>query len=316
MNIITITLNPAFDLHYSIPAFRQGEENYVESMTISAGGKSVNISRALTANGVPSTACVIMGRENAEPFQAKLREEGVDYLPILTDGSIRENITIHAQGGEETRISLDHFSISPKLLDEVYMTLHDLIKPDTIITLSGRLPRGVGNEEAKRFCRRLRELTPYLVIDSNSFSIDDLIAVRPWLIKPNESELCAMTGKEFTSAEEITAAAASLCDSGIDQVLVTLGGKGAVFVGARYDTRHRVRAQITLPPIKPISTVGAGDSTIAGFLKGVVQGEPVEHCLKTAIAFGSGACLREGTAPPLPADIERIRGQVHVTLSV
>ena len=316
MKIITITLNPAFDLHYDIPEFRAGAENYVEAVTVSAGGKSVNISRALSANGIPNTACVIMGRKNAEPFQTKLREEGINYLPLTVDGSIRENITVHDKDGKETRISLNNFSLSAKILDQLYMDLHDLIEPDTVITLSGRLPNGIGNEEAKRFCCRLRELTPYLVVDSNSFSIKDLTEIGPWLIKPNESELQAMFGTPMEDTTQITSAAASLCEQGISQVLVTLGGKGAVFVGYRHDTHRRISATVTLPAVKPISTVGAGDSTIAGFLKGFYEHEPIEHCLKTAIAFGTAACLREGTAPPLPADVERIRATIRVTVNV
>ncbi len=316
MKILTITLNPAFDLHYTVPGFTLGGENYVEAVMISAGGKSVNISRALRANGIPSTACVVMGKENADAFQAKLREEGIDYLPFLTDGSIRENITVHSDDGKETRISLDNFALSAKMLDQLYMALHDQIEPDTVVTLSGRLPRGIGNEEAKRFCRKLRALSPYLVIDSNSFSIADLTEIGPWLIKPNEAELKAMTNAPMETTEEIMSAAASLCNAGIEQVLVTLGGKGAVFVGTRHDTHHRVRATITMPEQQPVSTVGAGDSTIAGFLAGFQSGDPIEHCLKTAIAFGTASCMREGTAPPLPADIEKVRNTVTVTLRV
>lgn len=316
MNIITITLNPAFDLHYYIPEFRAGAENYVEAVNVCAGGKSVNISRALCANGIPNTACIVMGRKNAEPFQAKLREEGIDYISTTVDGSIRENITVHDKDGKETRISLNSFSLSAKMLDQLYMDLHDQIRSDTVITLSGRLPNGIGNEEAKRFCCRLRELTPYLVVDSNSFSIADLIEISPWLIKPNESELQSLLDTPMKDFAQITSAAVSLCEQGIAQVLVTLGGSGAVFVGYRHDTHRRICATVTLPAVQPISTIGAGDSTIAGFLKGFYEHEPIEYCLKTAIAFGTAACLREGTAPPLPADVERIRSTVRVTVSV
>lgn len=315
MKIVTITLNPAFDLHYSIPGFAPETENYVESVMISAGGKSVNISRALSANEIPNTACIVMGKENEAPFCAKLREEGVDFIPTLVEGRIRENITIHASEHKETRISLNNFSVSAKILDKLYMDLHDLIEPDTVVTLSGRLPRGIGNEEAKRFCRRLRELTRYLVLDSNSFSIEDLIEIRPWLIKPNEHELQSMVGAPLETVQEIISAAQDLCNKGIEQVFVTLGGKGAVFVGKHHNTRHRITAQLALPPVQPVSTVGAGDSTIAGFLKGFYMNEPLEQCLKTAVAFGSAACMREGTAPPLPADVDRIRAQVRVTVT-
>ena len=316
MNVITVTLNPAFDLHFSLPVFHVGKENYVESASISAGGKSVNISRALTANGVPSKALVVLGKENAESFQAKLRQEGVDFLPFLTDGAIRENITLHEQDGRESRISLDSFSLSPKMLDHLAYELYGMIDKDTIVTLSGRLPGGIGVEEAKRFCRGIRERTPYLILDSNSFRAEDLAQIRPWLIKPNEHELQALTSLPTESEEQIASAAAALLNTGVAQVLVTLGPRGALYLGARPDTGHRVKARITVPKTEPVSTVGAGDSTIAGLIKGFYEGQPIEQCLKTAMAFGSAACLRPGTAPPLPADVATIRNEVKVTLTV
>ncbi len=313
MNIITITLNPAFDLHYTIPGFAIGEENRVSAITLSSGGKSVNISRALMASAIPSLAVTVLGKDNAPAFEAKLREEGIDFLPFPVDGRIRENITVHSPGLPETRISLDNFSCPAHILDEIEMALHDQITPDTVIALSGSLPRGIGSEEAIRFCHKLKALTRYLVVDSASLRIEDLKRISPWLIKPNEDEICAMLHASSLTEREMVAAAERLCDDGIAQVLLTLGGKGALYVGRHPRTGVMTRKRITSAPITPVSTVGAGDSTIAGFLMAFSHGAPLTEMLKTACAFGSAACLREGTAPPLPADIAKLKQSVCVT---
>ncbi len=312
MNIITITLNPAFDLHFQIDDFKIGEENRVSAASISAGGKSVNISRALGANGVSSLAAVVMGQENAADFEAKLREEGIDYLSFPVPGRIRENITVHA--GSETRISLDTFALSPAVLDTIYMQLHDRIGKDTIITLSGSLPRGVGSEEAIRFCLKLKELTRYLIVDSASLTGQDLVRIRPWLIKPNAGELSAMMGKENPSEREIAVYAEWLVEQGISQVLVTLGGEGAIYVGGNPRTGKRMVYRVKSAKVTPLSTVGAGDSTIAGYLAAFLSGMDLGEMLKTASAYGSAACLREGTAPPLPHDITVCRGQTEIEI--
>lgn len=313
MNIITVTPNPALDLHYGIGTLRLGKENTVSRVEAYAGGKSVNISRALTANGIGNTAFLLLGKENGGWFEEKLREDGIVYEAIPVPGRVRENVTIHEDDQRETRISLDTFSVSPALFDKLYRRLRGRVTPDTFVTVSGRMPRGIGSGDALRFLKKLKKITPYLIVDSASLTADDIKEVKPFLIKPNEQEIAAFTGgmiPDPATAEGIgviAGTAASLVEDGIGNVLVTLGGEGAVF--ACSDGIYRA----TAPRITAVSTVGAGDSTIAGFLAGIARGEDTEGILKTALSFGSAACLREGTSAPLPEDAAALRGEITVT---
>ena len=144
------------------------------------------------------------------------------------------------------------------------------------------------------------------MIDSKSLSLDSLSALRPLLIKPNEEEAEKTLGVSIDSIAAAANAAKALREKGIENVLLSLGGEGAILASAS-GTYHA-----TAPKISVRSTIGAGDSTIAGFLSALAEGLGSEETLARAVAFGSAACEREGTAPPLPEDVRRLEKNIVV----
>ncbi|MBE6597450.1 MAG: 1-phosphofructokinase family hexose kinase [Ruminococcaceae bacterium] len=306
--IITITLNPAFDLHYTMDKFELKKENYVKEIICDAGGKGINISRALKANGIESTAYVILGAENSAQFESSLKADGIDYLPIYVRGRIRENITIHPKKDKETRISLDNFSITRLELDKLYSILYDVVDCDTIISFSGRIPKGVTKDETIKFLCKLKGIGARLAIDSNSLTTEDLTLIQPWFIKPNEEEIVSFLGRPVTDAEEAADRAAELCEKGVaEEVMISLGSRGSAW------SDGRKKAVVSIPAIEsPVSTIGAGDSTVAGYIAARAKGESIDDSLRLACAFGTAACLSEGTRPPLPKDVERIFNEITV----
>ena len=304
MKIITITLNPAFDIHYEIKDFRLYKENYVSSILISAGGKGINVSRALLKNNIDNTAYIILGRDNAPDFVSRLEKEKLNFKAIYCEGRIRENITIHSSDGRETRISQDNFHLSPDILDKLLGELKQLVDRNTILVFAGRIPKGLSTDRVIGFLQELHKGACLLVVDSNSFSMEEILRIRPWLIKPNEQEIETLIGEQVNTMEQAKRTAAKIHDMGIDNVIVSMGKEGAVMASAEWS--GGVRA----PSISPISTIGAGDSMIAGFIAGYVQGFNKTECLKNAVAFGTAACLTEGTAPPSYEDVQRIRDKV------
>ena len=305
MNIITLTLNPAFDIHANIDSIALGHENIASICDYDAGGKGVNISHALTANGVENVCVAVLGDENGKDFLGQIEAWNIPCRVLWIKGRIRENLTFHTKVGAETRISFEGFSADSGLLHRVRDEISDILGEGDIVTFTGRLPKGVGVDEAKSFLLDLKDMGARLVIDSRSFSLDDLIELRPWLIKPNEEEISEYVGKEIKGSAEAATEAERLHTLGIDNVMISLGSVGAVlacsdgvfFAGA--------------PKIEAISTVGAGDSSIAGFLSAHALGLPSDIALSRAVAYGSAACIREGTAPPLPKDIERLFATVR-----
>lgn len=294
--IITVTLNPAFDLHYAMESFEAGKENYVTRATCDAGGKGINISRALTVGGVENTAYVILGRENAPQFEQELHRDGLVFIPLYTEGRIRENITVHPAEGKETRISLDTFAVGADTLSELCRNLCEAVDADTLIAFSGRIPKGLTKGEIKAFLAALADKGARIAVDSNSLTPEDLTEIHPWFIKPNEQEIAAFVGREIADPEDAAAVAAELVRGGLArEVMISLGA-----MGSAWSDGNR-RAIVNAPDKgKPLSTIGAGDSTVAGYLAATARGEDTETALRVAASFGSAACYTEGTRPPMP----------------
>jgi len=299
MKVITLTLCPAFDVHCDAPAFGAFCETLATLTSRDAGGKGVNISRALTKNGVHNVALVVLGEENAADFRRALADEEIETREIVVAGRIRENLTLHTDN-RETRISFAGFSASASLLLRVEEELSPLLEEHSVVTLTGRIPDGISVEDAKAFLARLQSRGARIVIDSKSFSLSDMIECRPWLIKPNREEISQYLEGRVGTLDEAICAAKDLRCKGIENVMISLGGDGAVL--ACEEGCFSARA----PRIEVRSTVGAGDSAIAGFLAATAEHAPKSEALRRAVAFGSAACLSEGTQAPCAKDIEEL----------
>ena len=306
MKTITITLNPAYDVYCRISSFELHRENLIREVFRSAGGKSINITRALQKNNLPSEAIMLFGKNNCEFYENALKEENITYHAFYTDANIRENFTVIPDNDKETRICFDNFTADKEILDDVLEKIREITSSDDIITFSGKFPKGIDKSDTIGFLQKLKEISPKLVVDTNSLTGSETVSVAPWLIKPNEQEIEAFVGRKIESKDEIIAEAQNIHRLGVENVLITLGGDGAIYAGT--DGIYTA----TAPKIKVLSTVGSGDSSIAGFIAAHVSGKSTEECVRTAIAYGSAACLREGTAPPLKEDIARLLEEITV----
>lgn len=306
MKIITLTLNPAFDMHCFSKDFAPFHENLADILSLDAGGKGVNISRALTSLGVSSKALVVLGDQNGESFRHALEGDGIDVLAIEVEGRIRENITLHTNGAPETRISFRGFTADPSLLVRVKETLTGLIDADTVVTFTGSLPSGISTEDAREMLCEMKRMGAKIVIDSRSFTLDDIKTVHPWLIKPNEEEISMYSSLRVTDLESAKAAAVALRSDCADNVMISLGGAGAVL--ACEDGVFSANA----PKIKVLSTIGAGDSSIAGFIAAAKDGCSYRDMLKRAVSYGSAACMTEGTRPPEKDTVDALQREVEV----
>ncbi|MBQ9113091.1 MAG: 1-phosphofructokinase family hexose kinase [Clostridia bacterium] len=297
MKIITLTLNPAFDMHCFVEDFQPYHENLASITANEAGGKGVNISRALTVNGVENTALVVLGEENGDTFRRSLAADGIDFIEITVPGRIRENITLHTNGADETRISFSGFSADDSLLDMTEKALAGKLDENTILTFTGRVPGGVSIDAVKAMLGRMAATGAKIVIDSRSFTTEDIIELHPWLIKPNEEEIAMYSDIPVHDFEGAAKAAEALRSKGIENVMISLGSKGAMLCCA--DGCFVARA----PGITALSTIGAGDSSIAGFAAAAKMGAPYSEMLRTAVCYGSAACMTEGTRPPKAEDV-------------
>lgn len=305
MKIVTLTLNPAYDTHCSLDVLSIHHENFAKVTSTDAGGKGVNISRALTKNGTQNLAIVITGLDNGGAFLKSLEDEGLTVSAIPVPGRIRENMTVHEKGGAETRISFEGFECDPSVLGCVRDSVGDVDK-NTIVTLTGSNPVGLSTAAVTELLSEWKARGAKIVIDSRSFSPTDLADFGPWLIKPNKDEAAAFAGEKVETTEQAAKAALDFYNKGVQNVIISLGEDGAVLAC------DKGVFCASAPKIEAVSTIGAGDSMIAGFVAAAASGLDIENALVQAIAYGSAACLKDGTQAPEPDDIERIKKDVKV----
>ena len=304
MQIYTITLNPAYDVHANADTFGAGCENLAAITSREAGGKGVNISRALQSNGVPNTAVVVLGKDNCEEFKQDLKTAKIDAIYLERPGRIRENLTLHPADGPETRISFSGFSVEESILQDVLNVMS--VDAQTVVTFTGRVPVGFSIDKVKEFLLELKRRGARLVVDSKSLTAEDIFELRPWLIKPNREEITEYLGCPVETPADAAKKAKIFADKQVTNVMVSMGEQGAVLL-------NDGKTYTAIPPkVQAISTVGAGDSTIAGFLAAIMMGETPSLCLKRAVSFGTAACLTTGTLPPQKADVEAIYNRTEV----
>ena len=300
MKVYTLTLSPAYDVHAVCDDFEKGRENLIEITSREAGGKGVNISRALLAAGIESKAVILIGSDNSDEYERALKKEEINYIPIKVCGKIRENLTIHTNDGE-TRISQRGFTASKETLEEIKRCLD--LKKDDVLTVTGRLPDGISAIDMKDMLIGFKARGVLIVIDSKSFTLDDINDIKPWLIKPNREEIACYidaASDELHNPEAIKKNRNLFSNIKAENLLITLDADGAALI-----TDGKVYAK-SAPKIDTVSTIGAGDSAIAGFIASKFVGDPAEASLKRAIAFGSAAAMTDGSNPPKIEDIKKI----------
>ena len=272
-------------------------------MTSQAGGKGVNISRAAVSAAIPSIA--VVPAEKEDPFVLELLGAGIDCRPVRPAGDVRVNVTITEPDGTTTKLNSPGADVLPLHLELMAQAVLVRASGADWTVLAGSLPVGAPAGFYADLVRRLREVGGHVAVDTSEAPLQALVEAlpdaAPDLMKPNGEELASFTGGDADELEadpEATAAAArQLIERGVGAVLATLGGNGAVLV-TREGAWHA-----TPPPTTVISTVGAGDSSLFGYLLGDIRGLPAPERLALAVAYGSAAAGLPGTTIPRPSQL-------------
>ena len=166
------------------------------------------------------------------------------------------------------------------------------------------MPGGLSVSDVAPLLEKVKASGARLAVDSGTFTMEDFAAVKPWFIKPNQEEISRCVGREINTPSEALSAAREIRARGIENVMVSLGGKGAVLASGEGEFA------VSVPKIEVISTIGAGDSSVAGFCAAFAEGKSLLECLINAVSYGSAACLTAGTNPPKREDVEKIRSKI------
>lgn len=305
--IVTVTLNPAIDETVFLDGLRLGAVNRAKGHHRQPGGKGVNVSRMLGGYGIASTASGFLGRENTRMFDELFTSGRISDGFLRIDGETRTGIKIVAESTRETT-DLNFAGLSPTAADlEALMgKLATFLKPGTWFVIGGRLPDAVSLGFFKTMLETLKQGGARIAVDTSGEALQVAIDCGVDLIKPNHHELEEILGHDLPDIASQAAAAAKLQRDGVSHVILSLGGDGALFVtpGA---------ALIAEPPsVAVVSTVGAGDSLLAGYLAGVVTGRSPEECAKLATVFAWSALEDVSRKAPTPELAEERMRRIEV----
>ncbi|XVQ13971.1 1-phosphofructokinase [Spirillospora sp. CA-255316] len=292
--IVTVTLNPSLDRTIEVDVLARGEMIRARSARLDPGGKGVNVSRALLAGDVTSTAVVTVGGPEGEQLRRLLAAEGLAVRAVPVAGRTRSNVTIAEPGGVVTKLNEPGAPLSGGELAEVAGAVAAESAAASWVAGCGSLPPGVPDGIYAELCSRVSADGIRVAIDSSGPALLAALPARPDLVKPNREELAEAVGRPVGRLADVVEAARELRDRGARGVLVSLGSDGAVLV----DDDGVIAGDA--PVAHPRSTVGAGDALLAGFLAAGARGP---GALAEALAWGAAAVRLPASRMPRRSDI-------------
>ena len=286
--IYTVTFNPAIDYVVKTPFFNTGAVNRSSSEQIYFGGKGINVSLVLSQLGICSTALGFTAG-----FTGKAIEEGVSKAGIKTDFVHLENgcsrINVKIKSDTETELNGQGPDIPDEAIKALYRKL-DALREGDILILAGSVPNSLPSDIYENILSYLSDKKIMTAVDASGKLLLNVLKYKPFLIKPNGSELSEMFGVGISVIEDVVKYGKKLKDMGAENVLVSLAGDGAVLID-KYGTVHSQSACIG--EVK--NSVGAGDSMLAGFIAGYLK-EGYEYALKLGTAAGGATAFSDGLA--------------------
>ena len=301
--IVTLTVNPALDRTIALDAaLRPGEVQAARSAREEAGGKGVNVSRVVAAAGVDTLAVLPLATD--DPYRVPLAASGISTVPVPVARQVRTNLAITDPDGVTTKINLPGSPLSGADSAAVVHAVVEASADADWLVLAGSLPDSAAASFYVDVISAVRDRrgasAPRIAVDASGPALHEVVAHGAVdLIKPNDEELAELLGTpvDGTSPEGIMDSVRAIVPARVAAALITLGGAGAVLVtaqGAWFAAAPRIRV---------VSTVGAGDSSLAGYLLADLAGADAAARLTSAIRYGAAAASLPGTQVPTPADL-------------
>ncbi|MBW3564804.1 MAG: 1-phosphofructokinase family hexose kinase [Acidobacteria bacterium] len=300
--ILTLTLNPAVDIHTEAAHVRPERKNRCAEPLMEAGGGGINVARAVHKLGGRATAMFAAGGRNGEALGELIDREGIESLAIRVAGETRENFHVFDQAGEQQyRFILPgarfESAEAESLLERIGMFEP---VPDYIVA-SGSLPPGIPADFYGRLAEAGSAIGARTIVDTSGDALRHALGRGAWFLKPNLGEFRSLVGDEGLEGPSIEAAARELVDGGqVGNLLISLGRAGAILVTP--DGQQR----ITAPTVRIVSTVGAGDSTVAGLVLGLAREMTIDDAARFGVAAGAAAVMTPGTELCRREDVERL----------
>lgn len=289
--IYTVTLNPALDKTVEIPSLTVDAVNRITSMRTDPGGKGINVSKVIGKLGGNSIAAGILGGDTGRAILSALESMGLTTCFHFVEGETRTNMKIiDPEAHTNTDINEPGVTVSEEILGELLTELLGKVTEKDIVVISGSMPKGSPQDTYYTWTKAFREKGAKVILDADGELLKAGLKASPYLIKPNNHELSALTGKTLETPRELEETARSLMkEYGIEKTVVSMGGAGALYVTAD----ETIYAEGLKVPVG--STVGAGDSVVAALAVAEESGMSLEETVCLSTATGAANVMCSGT---------------------
>ncbi|MCS0429554.1 1-phosphofructokinase [Vibrio diabolicus] len=305
--VVTITLNPALDLTGSVNELNVDSVSLVQQSNLHAAGKGVNVAKVLSDLGADVTVTGFLGKDNPELFHQLFNDIGVKNEFVEVQGATRINVKLVEASGNVSDINFPGVQVTADEIARFEETLFRLAETHDYFVLAGSLPGGVTAEQCAAWIKALHQQGKKVLFDSSKAALKSGIEAHPWLIKPNDEELGDFVGEHLETPEQCQAAAQTLSDKGIENIVVSMGADGVMWL----NQGEWLRAQP--PRMNVVSTVGAGDTLVAGLCWGHMQLMPKNDLLRFATALSALAVSQVGVGLTSQEELENIKQQTEVS---
>ncbi|MCM3720176.1 1-phosphofructokinase [Fictibacillus phosphorivorans] len=282
--IYTCTLNPSIDYVAKVKDFKEGELNRTESAEMYPGGKGINVSRVLKHLGIESTALGYTGGFTGEFIKEFLTNETISHDFITVSDLTRINVKLKSEA--ETEINGLGPNISASDQEELLEKINRMNEGDFLV-LAGSIPPSISEDFYGEIAKECLKKGVKNVIDTAGTSLIKTFEHKPFLIKPNHHELGDLFQTKIESVEDAVFYGKKLLNEGVENVIVSMAGEGAIFL----NKQHTLLANVPAGTVK--NSVGAGDSVVAGFLSQITQNSDIQTAFKYGVAAGSATAFSE-----------------------
>ena len=306
--IVTITLNPTIDRTISVHGLVLDEANRWTNLRLYAGGKGIDVSRAIHEMGGKTTAYGFIGGDTGRTVEILLDEEGVPFSFTPIGRETRTNFIItDTKTSRQTRIDAPGPRISERELERFRQKIGRIDPKPALMVIGGSVPPGIPSNIYYDIVNECKDFKTRCILDSDGQWLKEGIKAEPYLIKPNVREAEGLLDTKLLTEEAIIKAALNLVEMNIEIAVISRGKDGIIAA-----TKERIVKAVP-PPVKVRSAVGAGDCTIAGLALKLAEGEPLVEACRLAAAMGTAAVLTPGTELCHRADVEELLPQIKVS---
>jgi 1-phosphofructokinase/tagatose 6-phosphate kinase len=308
--IVTVTLNAAIDRTLTVPNFQLGQRHRASQGLTLAGGKGINVARALKRLDVPVVATGLAGGRTGTRIVEELTSEAIlnDFVRIA-DESRTSTAVVDPTTATYTEINEWGPHVEPEELAILLEKISYLARGADMVVFSGTLPRGVDDGFYAGAIRDLNRRHVRAALDSEGMPLRLGVEAEPFLVTPNQREAEGLVGQEFRDDEDYLMAVDRIADMGARNVLLTSELRSfALF----REERKRLRFRAIAPQVEPVSAVGSGDVLLAAFLAARGAERPLDEALRAAVAAGAASTLEVGAGRFEPRDASRLQSSVDV----